>query len=80
MMEYPAKRSNSQFSRPTLCMRIRGKEGYIETESHSRPIRPISFQQPFQDASELDPYVLEAVRNMIQQAIDLEVQEFLDIS
>ena len=44
----------------------------------------ISFQQPFQDASELDveldAYVRQAARNMIQQAIDLEVQEFLDIS
>jgi hypothetical protein len=39
MMEYPAESSNSQFSRPTLGMRIRGKEGYIETGSHSRPIR-----------------------------------------
>jgi len=48
------------------------------------PSATISFQQPFQDASELDvelnAYVRQAARNMIQQAIDLEVQEFLDIS
>ena len=42
------------------------------------PSATISFQQPFQDASELDAYVRQAARNMIQQAIDLEVQEFLD--
>ena len=42
------------------------------------PSATISFQHPFQDASELDAYVRQAARNMIQQAIDLEVQEFLD--
>jgi hypothetical protein len=36
---YPAERSNSQFSRPTLGMRIRREQGYIETVSQSRPIR-----------------------------------------
>jgi hypothetical protein len=42
------------------------------------PSATIGFQQPFQDASELDAYVRQAARTMIQQAIDLEVQQFLD--
>jgi hypothetical protein len=50
-----------------------------------QPVNPdpsanISFQQPFQDPRKLDAYVLKAARSMTQQAIDLEVQEFLDIS
>ncbi len=42
------------------------------------PSATISFKQPFQDANELDAYVRQAARNMIQQAIDHEVQDFLD--
>jgi len=55
----------------------------VNKVTSKQPVNPdpsatISFQQPFQDASELDAYVRQAARNMIQQAIDLEVQEFLD--
>lgn len=42
------------------------------------PSTPISFKQPFQDASDLDAFVRQAAKTMIQQAIELEVQEFLD--
>jgi hypothetical protein len=42
------------------------------------PSATISFQQPFQDVSEFDAYVRQAVRTMIQQAIYLEVQQFPD--
>lgn len=42
------------------------------------PSATVSFQQPFQDASDLDACVRQAAKTMIQQAIELEVQEFLD--
>lgn len=42
------------------------------------PSATVSFKQPFQDASDLDACVRQAAKTMIQQAIDLEVQEFLD--
>ena len=72
---------------PTLFVKtvnLHDWEGFDKNRGFPKqPVNPdpsaiISFQQPFQDASELDAYVRQAARNMIQQAIDLEVQEFLD--
>jgi len=60
-------------------MRIRRKKVTSRQTVNPDSSATISFQQPFKDASELDAYVLQAARNMIQQAIDLEAQEFLDI-
>ena len=59
-------------------MRIRREQGYIETASQSRPIHHHQLSATVQDAASFDAYVRQAARNMIQQAIDLEVQEFLD--
>jgi hypothetical protein len=43
--------------------------GFPKQPVNPDPSATISFQQPFQDASELDAYVRQAARNMIQQAI-----------
>ena len=42
------------------------------------PSATIRFKQPFQDASDLDAFARHAAKTMIQQAIESEVQEFLD--
>lgn len=42
------------------------------------PSATVRFKQPFQDASELDAIARHAAKTMIQQAIESEVQEFLD--
>jgi hypothetical protein len=46
----------------------------VNKVTSKQPVNPdpsatIILQQPFQDASELDAYVRQAARNMIQQAI-----------
>lgn len=42
------------------------------------PSATVRFNQPFQDASDLDAFARHAAKTMIQQAIESEVQEFLD--
>jgi putative transposase len=42
------------------------------------PSAILNIKQPFQEVSDLDAFVRQSAKTMIQQAIELEVQEFLD--